>query len=197
MNGGSFDVSDPQFHKDVGFFVFKLPFESFLVHWAFVTLVVVVLSPWSPLPERRDPGAWGTPEGGPPVKAHLSVLLRLIALVKAVGYYLARFNLDLSHNGYVQGAGYTDVHARLPALTLLIWISLLPRVILLINIRRQGLGVPDPRGGAVGVRGRDRRHHLPGHRPDGERRTRPRTPSSSPTSSATSTPPGPPWASTR
>ena len=65
-----------------------------------------------------------------------------MALVKAVGYVLARYNLDLSQNGYVQGAGYTDVHARLPALTLLIWISLLAAVILLINIRRRGWALP-------------------------------------------------------
>ena len=65
-----------------------------------------------------------------------------MALVKAFGYVLARYNLDLSQNGYVQGAGYTDVHARLPALTLLIWISLLAAVILLINIRRRGWALP-------------------------------------------------------
>ena len=42
-NGGSFDAADPQFHKNVGFFVFKLPFLSFIVSWAFVTLVVVAI----------------------------------------------------------------------------------------------------------------------------------------------------------
>ena len=101
----------------------------------------------------------------PAVKAHLSVILGLLALVKAVGYYLARFSLDLSSNGYVQGAGYTDVHARLPALELLILVSLAAAVLLIYNIRRQGWALPDPRGGAV-VPGRPhRRHHLPGRRP--------------------------------
>ena len=65
-----------------------------------------------------------------------------MALVKAVGYYLARFNLDLSSNGYVQGAGYTDVHARLPALELLILVSLAAAVLLIYNIRRQGWALP-------------------------------------------------------
>ncbi len=78
----------------------------------------------------------------PAVKAHISVLLGLVALVKAVGYYLARFNLDLSSNGYVQGAGYTDVHARLPALELLILVSLAAAVLLIYNIRRQGWALP-------------------------------------------------------
>ena len=52
----------------------------------------------------------------PAVKAHLSFLLALIALTKAAGYFLQRYQLVTSNNGYVEGAGYTDVHARLPAL---------------------------------------------------------------------------------
>jgi hypothetical protein len=143
MNGGSFGATDPQFHKDVGFFVFKLPFLSFLVSWAFVTLVVVAI--FTVIAHYLNGGIRvqsGTPSVAPQVKVHLSVLLACMALVKAVGYVLARYNLDLSQNGYVQGAGYTDVHARLPALTLLIWISLLAAVILLINIRRRGWALP-------------------------------------------------------
>ncbi len=143
MNGGSFDSSDPQFHKNVGFFVFKLPFLSFLVSWAFVTLVVVAIV--TVIAHYLNGGIRvqsGTPSVAPQVKVHISVLLACMALVKAAGYVLARYNLDLSQNGYVQGAGYTDVHARLPALTLLIWISLLAAVILLINIRRRGWALP-------------------------------------------------------
>ena len=30
--------NDPQFHKNIGFFFFKLPFLSFVVQWAFVSL---------------------------------------------------------------------------------------------------------------------------------------------------------------
>jgi uncharacterized membrane protein (UPF0182 family) len=142
-NGGSFDATDPQFHKNVGFFVFKLPFLSFLVSWSFVTLVVVAV--FTVIAHYLNGGIRvqsGTPSVAPQVKVHLSVLLACMAIVKAAGYVLARYNLDLSQNGYVQGAGYTDVHARLPALTLLIWISLLAAIILLINIRRRGWALP-------------------------------------------------------
>jgi uncharacterized membrane protein (UPF0182 family) len=142
-NGGSFDATDPQFHKNVGFFVFKLPFLSFIVSWLFVSLVVVLI--FTVIAHYLNGGIRvqsGTPSVAPQVKVHVSVLLACMALVKAVGYVLARYNLDLSQNGYVQGAGYTDVHARLPALTLLIWISLLAAVILLINIRRRGWALP-------------------------------------------------------
>ena len=61
----------------------------------------------------------GLPRVRPPVKAHISVLLALIALDKAAGYVLQRWSLVNAQDGYVNGAGYTDVHARLPAETLL------------------------------------------------------------------------------
>jgi uncharacterized protein len=135
--------NDPQFHKNIGFYLFKLPFLSFIVQWAFVSLVVmavlVIIAHYLNGGIRVQSGA---PSVAPQVKVHISVLLAAMALVKAVGYVLARYNLDLSQNGYVQGATYTDVHARLPALTLLFWISLLAAAILLINIRRRGWALP-------------------------------------------------------
>ena len=123
--------------------MFTLPFEQFLVHWALVALVVVLLV--TVLSHYLNGGIrlqGPRPRVRPAVKAHISVILGLLALVKAVGYYLARFNLDLSTNGYVQGAGYTDVHARLPALELLILVSLAAAVLLIYNIRRQGWALP-------------------------------------------------------
>ena len=142
-NSTSFPVSDPQFHRNVGYFVFTLPFEQFLVHWTLVALFVVLLV--TLLSHYLNGGIrlqGSRPRVRPAVKAHISVILGLLALVKAVGYYLARFNLDLSSNGYVQGAGYTDVHARLPALELLILVSLAAAALLIYNIRRQGWALP-------------------------------------------------------
>ncbi|HUO49705.1 MAG TPA: UPF0182 family protein, partial [Acidimicrobiales bacterium] len=143
VNGGSFASNDPQFHKNVGFFVFTLPFLSFLVSWTLVALIVVTVV--VVVAHYLNGGIrvqQGFPQVSSQVKVHVSVLLAAVALVKAAGYLLARYNLDLSQNGYVQGAGYTDVHARLPALTLLFWISLLAAVILLVNISRRGWALP-------------------------------------------------------
>jgi uncharacterized membrane protein (UPF0182 family) len=142
-NSTPFKSTDPEFHRNVAYFVFTLPFEQFLVHWTLVALFVVLLV--TLLSHYLNGGIrmqGSRPRVRPAVKAHISVILGLLALVKAVGYYLARFNLDLSSNGYVQGAGYTDVHARLPALELLILVSLAAAVLLIYNIRRQGWALP-------------------------------------------------------
>ena len=42
-SGKSFGVTDPQFHKSVSFYVFKLPFLSFLVDWTLVALLVILI----------------------------------------------------------------------------------------------------------------------------------------------------------
>ncbi len=143
LHGGNFDATDPQFHKNVGFYVFDLPFLTFLVDWTLailiVTLAVTVVFHYlngGIQPQR------GLPRVRPPVKAHLSVLLALIALTKAAGYVLQRWSIVNSQDGYVNGAGYTDVHARLPAETLLVVVSIFAAGILLFNIRRQGWTLP-------------------------------------------------------
>jgi uncharacterized membrane protein (UPF0182 family) len=142
-HGGNFGVTDPQFHKDVGFYVFKLPFMTFVVDWTLAILIVtlVVSTVFHYLNGGITPQR-GVPRVRPAVKAHLSVLLALIALMKAAGYVLQRWSLVNSQDGYVNGAGYTDVHARLPALSLLVVVSIFAAAILLYNIRRQGWTLP-------------------------------------------------------
>ena len=142
-HGGSFHVTDPQFHKDIGFYVFDLPFMTFIVDWTLailiVTLAVSVVFHYfngGIQPQR------GLPRVRPPVKAHISVLLALIALDKAVGYIFQRWSLVNAQDGYVNGAGYTDVHARLPAELLLAVVSVFAALILLYNIRQKGWTLP-------------------------------------------------------
>ena len=38
-----FGVKDPQFHKDIGFYVFQLPFLKFIAEWLFAGLVIVLI----------------------------------------------------------------------------------------------------------------------------------------------------------
>ncbi len=142
-HGVAFGVKDPEFGKDVGFFTFKLPFLSFAVNWALVSLAVVtvVVTVFHYLNGGIRPQRAGQRVRAS-VKAHLSVLLALIALAKAAGYVIARYELASSTNGYVEGPGYTDVHARLPALQVLFFVSLAAAVILLWNIRHQGWTLP-------------------------------------------------------
>jgi len=136
-------AGDPQFGRDIGFYVFRLPFLSFVVSWLFVagvtvTVLTLVAHYLNGGIRIQTPGQRATAQ----VKAHISVLLGGLALVKAAGYYLQRFELNFSSRGVVDGATFTDVKAQLPALELLIWISLAAAVLLLANIRRRGWVLP-------------------------------------------------------
>ncbi len=141
--GGSFGATDPQFGKDLSWYVFRLPFLSAAVDWLFAFLVVTVIAVavvhylngairMQPLGERVTPNA----------KAHLSILLALAAFAKAADYWLRRFELVVSGGQGFDGAGYTDVNAALPAIDLMILISVFAAVLLLVNIRRRGWTLP-------------------------------------------------------
>ena len=142
-NGVDFGVTDAQFGRDISFYVFRLPFLSFVVGWLFATLMVTLVV--TTILHYINGGIRLQTAGErvqPQVKAHLSVLLALIALVRAGDYWLARFELTTSDRGAVMGATYTDVKAQLPAIQLLILISLFSVALLIVNIRRRGWVLP-------------------------------------------------------
>jgi uncharacterized protein len=142
-NAVSFGVRDDQFDTDVGFYVFRLPFLSFLVGWLFATVVIITLL--TAVAHYLN-GGIRLQTGGrhvtPQVKLHLSALLAILALLKAADYWLQRYGLTTSRRGYVEGATYTDVNAQLPALQLLILISILAAVLFLVNVRQKGFRLP-------------------------------------------------------
>ena len=142
-HGGSFGVKDAQFDTDIGFYVFKLPFLSFVVGWLFASLLIVLIV--TAVAHYLNGGIRVSAVGQrvtPQVKAHLSVLLGMLALVKAAGYWLQRFDLTVSGRGYVDGAGYTDIKAQLPAIYLLLCISIAAFILFIINIWRRGWTLP-------------------------------------------------------
>src|SRR5438270_4272748 len=141
-NHVSFGVKDPQFHKDVGFYVFQLPFLKFLVDWLFASTIIILIV--TAVAHYLNGGirVQALQRVTPQVKAHLSVLLGVLALLKAAGYWLQRYQLNFSTRGFVDGAGYTAVQWQLPALVLLTVISFLAFGLFLYNIRLRGWALP-------------------------------------------------------
>jgi uncharacterized membrane protein (UPF0182 family) len=142
-NRVDFGITDPQFNRDVGFYVFELPFIRFAIEWAFLSLVIILLVTAvfhyvNGGIRLQSPFQRVTPQ----VKAHLSVLLAAMALVKTAQYYFDRFELNFSSRGATDGASYTDVNAQLPALNLLMWISVAAAVLFIANIWRRGWVLP-------------------------------------------------------
>ena len=138
-----FHQTDPVFHKDLSFYVFTLPFVSYVITWFLVVLIIALLvTTGFHFLNGGIRTTRATPRVSPRVKAHLSVIGAAIALMKAAGYLIAKWELVNSTNGYAQGASYTDVHARMPALTILFYLSLASAAILLYNVRSRGWSLP-------------------------------------------------------
>ena len=136
-------AGDAQFGADIGFYVFTLPFLRFIFEWTFAALVIVLLVTavahyLNGGIRVQGPFQRVTPQ----VKAHLSVILGAMALLKAFGYWLQRFELNFSSRGAVHGASYTDVKAQLPALNMLIVISVAAALLFFVNRWLKGWVLP-------------------------------------------------------
>ena len=137
-SGLSFGNAEEQFGRDPAFYVFTLPWLRFVQGWLFSSLVGVTVitalahALWGGI---RPQAPVFADKVTPAVRAHLSVLLGLIFLVKAWGYWIGRFDLLTSERGYVQGASYTDVTAQIPALTFLAVVAAICAVLFFVNIR--------------------------------------------------------------
>ena len=142
-NAREFGIADAQFNADIGFYVFQLPFLSFMLNWLYASLIVVLLLTAaahilnggvvfvSPVPVIRQA-----------TKAHLAVLLAVLAVVKAGDYWLDRYAVTNNQTGIVQGATYSVVNAQLPAIMLLILIALLTAGLYLSVVRTGSFRMP-------------------------------------------------------
>lgn len=134
-NGGSFGVKDAQFGKDVSFFAFDYPFYRLLLGFGFSA---VVFSAIAAVAVHYLFGAVRLQTAGPKItvaaRRHLSVLLVVFLLLKAVAYWLDRYGIVFSERSKFTGAAYTDVNAALPAKTGLFFIALIIAAAVLASI---------------------------------------------------------------
>jgi uncharacterized membrane protein (UPF0182 family) len=134
-NGGSFGVKDPEFGVDVGFYVFQLPFWRYLLGVGFTA---VVLSLVGALAVHYLFGGVRLQGVGDRMtnaaRAHLSTLVAVFVLLKAIAYVLDRRAMLLEYNEGTKlyGAGYADINALLPAKEILAYISVLVAIAIIV-----------------------------------------------------------------
>jgi uncharacterized protein len=113
-------VTDPIFGKDIGFFLFELPFLRFvqaLFNGVVIATLIVVLA-------RYLVGAsHGSLVFTTSVRVHLAVLGALFLLSVAFGYQLDKWELSYSTRGFVSGVGFTDQNAQFFAYDVLTVVS--------------------------------------------------------------------------
>ncbi|MEZ4555342.1 MAG: UPF0182 family protein [Caldilineaceae bacterium] len=133
LNQTDFGKMDPIFMRDASFFVFSLPVWEALRGW----LTFMVLATLAATAVVYGVGMRGW-RFRTRVLVHLSVLGALVLLLIAWQYRLDAFQLVYSARGAVFGAGYTDVHAQLPAYNVLFFITLIAAVLLVVSAYLRG-----------------------------------------------------------
>jgi uncharacterized membrane protein (UPF0182 family) len=133
LHRSPFGVSDPIFHRDVGFYLFTLPFYNFFQGWYLSTLFLVAMGVG--LSYYLDQ-AIGVQENRlyiyPRVKSHLGALGGLFSLGIGWTYWLKLYGLMYSRSGVAYGASYSDVYAQIPAYWVLMILALLMAVFLFL-----------------------------------------------------------------
>jgi uncharacterized membrane protein (UPF0182 family) len=144
FNQQSFDITDPIFNMDAGFYVFSLPIYHFIQNWLIICLFLSLFGAIAVYGlAQQNNLAEGRIVILPHVQLHLSVLGAFIFLAFAVGHWLDLFDLMYSLRGVAYGPSYTDVHVTIPALWTLLVVAVIVAIILLLNIfiRRPALSL--------------------------------------------------------
>jgi uncharacterized membrane protein (UPF0182 family) len=141
-----FGNTDPIFSKDIGFYVFSLPFYLFIQNGLLVLFILVgLLTMGWYLKEGalQVIGDFTQAAGGPisvpkvtialKAKKHLIFLAGIVVLLLAWGYHLRIYKLLYSTQGPAFGASYTDVHIKVWAFWVLIVFSLGLAVVFFLN----------------------------------------------------------------
>ena len=126
---------DPVIGKDLGFYLFSLPFWEMLKDFSGFTLPATTALAGAVYFVRG--GIILTERGvtlDEKVRRHLAVLVGIFACVIAAGFYLDSFRLLLSENGIISGAGYADVNSRLLTYRILAFLTPLSGVVLAVGI---------------------------------------------------------------
>jgi hypothetical protein len=135
LHSSSFGVTDPIYAKDIGFYIFKLPFYLLIYNYLMAGIIVSAISVsiiyliTSPMAFYKKPFDEFTRP-----KVHLSVLIALFFALKAWGYKLDTYGLLYSANDILFGAGYTDINARLLGYQTLFVIAFICSLVIVVNL---------------------------------------------------------------
>jgi uncharacterized membrane protein (UPF0182 family) len=146
----SFGQTDPLFGEDLGMYVFTLPFLVTIKGWL-LTAVVLAAAVSGVLyvanqEIRIEPNRFSVT---PAARRHLLGIAAVAALVVAWGYRLSQYQLLYSRRGVIFGAGYADIHAKLPALYVIVVVAVAAAAVLAVSAGRRGWGLPLAAGAAI------------------------------------------------
>jgi uncharacterized membrane protein (UPF0182 family) len=129
-HGSRFGAHDAQFGKDVGFFVFNLPWLSFVASFALgIVVVSVLVSVFVHYIVGNIRFGGRGPSLSRGAQVHLLLMVGVGVLIRAFSYWLDRFDYAIAPSTLFDGIGYTDAHARIPAHNILVGVAIVCAVL--------------------------------------------------------------------
>lgn len=156
INKASFGIADPIFGRDIGYFIFSLPFlnklYNFLIILVFAVAAITILFNLYNFFNTKMPDenvdinikSINNPKDiyrnilGAASK-QLSLLGGLFFILLAIGFYLKSFDLLYSPSGVAYGASYTDVNIALPSYYIYMGICVLTAILLTLSRKRKNI----------------------------------------------------------
>ena len=154
--GGSFGATDPIFGRDVGFYVFTLPFYQFTIGFLIGTVVVSALASAVIYIAAGGIRIQERIQLMPRPVAHLSILGGLFLFFSAINYRLKIYDLLYSQGNVFFGAGFVDVNLQQWIYWFLAAAFIVTGVLLIRNVKTREarpllIGVGVYLGGAIGL----------------------------------------------
>jgi uncharacterized membrane protein (UPF0182 family) len=113
-----FGIEDPVFGKDVGFYIYSLPFWGSVLNLFFIAAMLATAAPVVYYVGRAVQMS-ETSRLPPLLTRHAFVLLGVFALLNGFDFLLRRYGLAVDGSGPAAGAGYVDANILAPSLLVL------------------------------------------------------------------------------
>ncbi|MDS1029783.1 UPF0182 family protein [Bacillota bacterium LX-D] len=141
-NATSFGLKEFVFNRDVGFYIFQMPFFNFVLNSLNSSLFVIfaisiifftvagLIHVWGNIFRK---GSLGIPRS---IRRFWSILLAVLFALIGLKKFFSIYEFLNSQAGYVYGAGYTDIHVAIPLAKILALVALLASIASIIYFFR-------------------------------------------------------------
>jgi|Deesub1362A_J573_1020465.scaffolds.fasta_scaffold00882_10 hypothetical protein len=133
LNRVDVGIKDPIFEKDISFYLFTMPFLEAIKGFAGLVVALTMIATITGYLFR---GGIAVSERSislsPPVRRHIALFGAFISIIMAFGFYLDAYRLLFSDHGFIYGANYTDIKARLMTLRLLVPLTVITGIALVV-----------------------------------------------------------------
>jgi uncharacterized protein len=136
LNSTPYGKTDPQFHLDISFYLFDLPFLRGLIGFSSAVVIIALIATLATSYLYGSIRVTGREiRIAKAARVQLAVIAAVYLLLQAASVWLDRYATltDSNVNGMINGAAYTDVNATIPGRTILAGIAIVVALLFVLT----------------------------------------------------------------